>query len=302
MSTKRKGLGRGLGSLLGQQSTLLTEAAAIISSEKEAVSTLEISLQEVAIETIQASRYQPRRDFDETALNELAESIKAQGIIQPIVVRERQGGGYEIIAGERRFRASQIAGLTQVPVVIRKIDDQTALAMALVENLQREDLNPIEEALALQRLTQEFSLTHQTLAQIVGKSRTSVTNSLRLLTLAHEVKELLESHDLEVGHAKVLLGLPTEEQAHIARIVVEKKLSVRETEELVKQRLLQRIDGEEKITYKTIDPNIRTLQNSLAETLGAVVEIRHQAHKGNGTLVIKYNSLDELDGILEHIK
>lgn len=309
MTTKRKGLGRGLETLLGQQSNLLAEVAPqnadtlpLVAQEKNPHENV---YQEVAVELVQASRYQPRRDFDDTALAELTESIKAQGIIQPIVVRERVGGeGYEIIAGERRFRAALRAEFKEVPVVIRQIDDQAALAMALVENLQREDLNPIEEALALQRLTQEFSLTHQALSEVVGKSRTAVTNSLRLLTLAHEAKELLESRVLEVGHAKVLLSLPAELQAKVARVVADKSLSVRETEELVKQYLLSGYEDEEKVvTFKTTaDPNIRSLQNSLSEKLGAVVEIRHQGNRGNGALVIKYNSLDELDGILAHIK
>lgn len=311
MATKRKGLGRGLETLLGQQSSLLAEVQAQnadISSQTQAApekNPHEKVYQEVAVELVQASRYQPRRDFDDTALVELTESIKAQGIIQPIVVRERAGSdGYEIIAGERRFRAALRAEFKKVPVFIRQIDDQAALAMALVENLQREDLNPIEEALALQRLTQEFSLTHQALSDVVGKSRTSVTNSLRLLTLAHEAKELLENRVLEVGHAKVLLSLPAELQAKVARVVADKSLSVRETEELVKQYMLSDYQDEEKVvSFKTaVDPNIRSLQNSLSEKLGAVVEIRHQGNRGNGTLVIKYNSLDELDGILAHIK
>jgi ParB family chromosome partitioning protein len=307
MTTKRKGLGRSLGSLLGPQNPILSEIEPIAANAsgnntEEAVVTPEVSLQDVSVELVHASRYQPRREFDETALHELSESIKAQGIIQPIVVRERAGGGFEIIAGERRFRAAQMAGLTQVPVVVRKIDDQTALAMALVENLQRQDLNPIEEALALQRLTQEFSLTHQTLSEIVGKSRTAITNMLRLLTLSHEVKELLEIRKLDIGHAKVLLGLPTELQPRVARVIAEKKLSVRETEDFIKKLMMQEVDLDEKFTYKEIDPNIRSLQTSLSEKLGAAVEIRHQNQRGNGALVIKYNSLDELDGILEHIK
>ena len=310
MTTKRKGLGRSLGSLLGQQNPVLAETLATSAAVSGAplfapepnTNLPEISLQDISVELIQASRYQPRRDFDEGALHELAESIKAQGIIQPIIVRERAGGGFEIIAGERRFRAAQIAGLTHVPVVVRKIDDQTALAMALIENLQRQDLNPIEEALALQRLTQEFSLTHQTLAEIVGKSRTAITNMLRLLTLSHEVKELMETRKIEVGHAKVLLGLPTDLQPRVARIVAERKLSVRETEDFIKKLLLQEMDIDEKFVAKEIDPNIKSLQVSLSEKLGAPVEIRHQGARGNGALVIKYNSLDELDGILEHIK
>lgn len=310
MTTKRKGLGRGLETLLGQQSSLLAEVqpqlADTLPQVAQEKNPNEGVFREVGVELVQASRYQPRRDFDDAALAELTESIKAQGIIQPIVVRERAGGeGYEIIAGERRFRAALRAELKKVPVVIRQIDDQAALAMALVENLQREDLNPIEEALALQRLTQEFSLTHQALSEVVGKSRTAVTNSLRLLTLAHEAKELLESRVLEVGHAKVLLSLPAELQAKVARVVADKALSVRETEELVKQYLFSEFqeDEEKVVAFKTtVDPNIRSLQTTLSEKLGAVVEIRHQGHRGNGSLVIKYNSLDELDGILAHIK
>lgn len=307
MTAKRKGLGRSLGSLLGGQNSLLSETPLVISAiaQEDNVSQdsvpQDLSLQEVPIEKVHASRYQPRRVFHEAALSELAESIRAQGIIQPIVVRETEVGDYEIIAGERRFRAAKMADLKQVPVVIRKIDDKTALAMALVENLQRQDLNPIEEALALQRLTQEFSLTHQMLAEVLGKSRTAITNMLRLLTLSHEVKELLEEKKIEVGHAKVLLGLPITLQPKVARIIAEKNLSVREAEEYIKKLLLQDV-AQEKFHIDVIDPNIRSLQLSLSEKLGAAVEIRHQNARGNGTLVIKYNSLDELDGILAHIK
>jgi len=235
--------------------------------------------------------------MDPQALEELAGSIRAQGVMQPIVVRPIGEGRYEIIAGERRWRATQQAGLDRIPAVVREVPDEAAIAMALIENIQREDLNPIEEAMALQRLQQEFELTQQQVADAVGKSRVSVTNLLRLMALPDEVKLLLERGDLEMGHARALLGLPLEQQAEAARQVVARAMTVRQTEALVRQWLNPRPAPSEKRSH----PDIQRLQQDLSERLGAEVQIRH-GNKGKGKLVISYSSLDELDGVLMHIK
>ena len=257
-------------------------------------------LAHLPVELIQRGKYQPRRDMHPEALEELAESIKVQGVMQPIVVRNIGEGRYEIIAGERRWRATQLAGLDKIPAVIRDVPDEAAIAMALIENIQRENLNPIEEAVALKRLQDEFELTHAEVAQAVGKSRTTITNLLRLIALSDEVKTLLEHGDLEMGHARALLTLDTETQRAIARQIVAKGLSVRQTEALV--RLHQEGRDNEKVKPEvTVSADIRRLQDQLSDTLGAGVEIQHGA-KGKGKLVISYNSLDELDGILGHIK
>jgi ParB family chromosome partitioning protein len=256
----------------------------------------------VPLDKIERGRYQPRRDFDPDSLRELADSISAQGVIQPIVVRPLGEGRYEIIAGERRWRASQQAGLAEIPVVVRDVDEQTAIAIALIENIQRDDLNPLEEATALQRLLGEFGLTHQQVAEAVGKSRTTVTNLLRLLELNDDVKGYLQGGALEMGHARAPLGLKGPQQSAAARQVVSRGLSVRETEKLV--RRLQLEEGSDKPAGSRkpqIDPNIRHLQDDLTDRLGARVQIQ-QGGKGAGKLVIEYNSLDELDGILAHIK
>jgi ParB family chromosome partitioning protein len=231
-------------------------------------------------------------------LEELADSIKAQGVMQPIIVREIEPQKYEIIAGERRWRATQLAGLDTIPALVRELSDETALAMALIENIQREDLNAMEEAIALHRLQTEFELTQQEIATAVGKSRSTVANFLRLMSLPKETQVLLERGDIEMGHAKALLGLPQDQQAAAARWVVAKGLTVRETEAYV-SRLLE---GDKNDSAKPLkDPNIKALETELASKLGAKVQIQH-GRKGKGKLVLAYNSLDELDGILAHIK
>jgi ParB family chromosome partitioning protein len=253
------------------------------------------------LDQIQRGRYQPRRDFDEERLRELADSIAAQGVIQPIVVRPVEPGRYEIVAGERRWRASQQAGLDRIPVVVRDVTEQAALAIALIENIQRDDLNPLEEAGALRRLLDEFGLSHLQVAEAVGKSRSTVTNLLRLLDLEDEVKALLDEKRLEMGHARALLGLRGEQQMKAARQVVMQGLSVRDTERLIRRLQTDADDPPASHTEPAPDPNIRQLQDDLAERLGARVAIKHGS-KGTGRLVINYNSLDELDGILAHIR
>ncbi|WP_020208601.1 ParB/RepB/Spo0J family partition protein [Gilvimarinus chinensis] len=303
MAGKRKGLGKGLDALLGA-GVSVPKAAPPQDNNTDvpapAPSTpADGKLMQLPVELIQRGKYQPRRDMHPEALEELSDSIKAQGVMQPIVVRPIGDERYEIIAGERRWRATQLAGLDKIPAVVREVADEAAIAMALIENIQREDLNPIEEAVALKRLQDEFELTQQEVAQAVGKSRTTVTNLLRLIALDDEVKKLLEHGDLEMGHARALLTLSPELQREAGRIVVAKGLTVRQTEALA--RKLQ----EEKDTPPTpsleVSADIKRLQNELSETLGAGVNIQHSA-KGKGKLVISYNNLDELDGILAHIK
>lgn len=286
MAVKKRGLGRGLDALLGQSNS------AGQGSENQ-----EQQLKELPVDLIQRGKYQPRRDMDPQALEELANSIRVQGVMQPIVVRPIADGRYEIIAGERRWRATQQAGLDSIPAVIRDVPDEAAIAMALIENIQREDLNPIEEAIALQRLQLEFELTQQQVADAVGKSRVSITNLLRLMALPDDVKLLLERGDLEMGHARALLGLPNEDQTAAARQVVAKGLTVRQTEALVRQWLNPRREAGD----TRANPDIERLQQDLAERIGAEVKIQHGA-KGKGKLVISYSSLDELDGVLMHIK
>jgi len=286
MAAKKRGLGRGLDALLGQSAARSTDPTGE-----------DGQLRELPVDLIQRGKYQPRRDMDPQALEELAGSIRAQGVMQPIVVRPIGEGRYEIIAGERRWRATQQAGLDSIPAVIREVADEAAIAMALIENIQREDLNPIEEAMALHRLQQEFELTQQQVANAVGKSRVSITNLLRLMALPDEVKLLLERGDIEMGHARALLGLPLEEQTAAARQVVAKGLTVRQTEALVRQLLKPR----QAQPNQRPDPNIEHLQSDLSERLGAEVKIQHGA-RGKGKLVISYSSLDELDGVLAHIK
>ena len=296
MSAKKRHLGRGLDALLG------ASAAKPEASPAEAGAAApggdDQKLKDLPVDLVQRGKYQPRRDMDQEALQELADSISAQGVMQPIVVRPISDRKYEIIAGERRWRASQLAGLDTVPAVVREVSDEAAIAMALIENIQREDLNPIEEAIALQRLQQEFELTQAEVAQAVGKSRSTVTNLLRLMTLEAEVRTLVEHGDLEMGHARALLGLAGPAQVQAARSVVAKGLSVRQTEALVRN-LLEQADKPK--AEKRVDPNIRQLQDDLAQKLGARVEIKHGSG-GKGKLVLSYNSLDELDGILGHIK
>jgi len=249
------------------------------------------------IEKLQRGQYQPRQQFGSEQLAELAESIKAQGIIQPIVVRKLASGQHEIIAGERRWRAAQLAGLDKVPVIVKDMTDEVAMAVALIENIQRQDLNPIEEAAALARLVEEFGLTQQEVAEKLGKSRTTVTNLLRILNLNPEVRLMLEQGKLELGHAKVLLALEGQNQTQVARLASLKGLTVRETEALVKKAL----NPSQKSKTASLDPNVKRLKQDLEETLGARVELKHTP-KGKGQLVIHYNSLDELDGILSHVR
>lgn len=305
MVSKRKGLGKGLDALLsaGLGVTAPAPNMPVVPTEGDQEPALDYrdgKLAHLPVDIIQRGKYQPRRDMHQEALEELAESIKAQGVMQPIVVRSIGEGRYEIIAGERRWRATQLAGLDRIPAVIRDVPDEAAIAMALIENIQRENLNPIEEAMALKRLQDEFELTHAEVAQAVGKSRTTITNLLRLISLNDEVKTLLEHGDLEMGHARCLLTLEPALQREIARQVVAKNLSVRQTEALV--RFYQERKEKEKIIPEPeVSADIRRLQDSLSDRLGAGVEIQ-QGAKGKGKLVISYNSLDELDGILSHIR
>ena len=252
------------------------------------------------IDLMQRGRYQPRKDMHPDRLQELADSIRAQGVVQPIVVRplDNQPGRYEIIAGERRWRAAQLAGLQEIPAVVRHVPDEAALAMALIENIQREALGPLEEAVALQRLAEEFGLTHQEVANAVGRSRAAVSNLLRLIELNEDVKRLLEHGDIEMGHARALLALNGRQQSDAARQVVAKKLTVRAAETLV--RHLQQEESAGVTAKRAVNPDIRKFQQELSEKLGAKVLIDHGV-KGRGKLVVEYNSLDELEGILAHI-
>ncbi|WP_346838257.1 ParB/RepB/Spo0J family partition protein [Microbulbifer sp. SAOS-129_SWC] len=294
MAAKRKGLGRGLSHLISDNAS---EAIAVATGEGASAAS-DGALRELPIEFLQRGRYQPRRDFPQESLQELADSIRAQGIMQPIVVRPVGEHKYEIIAGERRWRAAQLAELDRVPALVREVPDEAAIAMALIENIQREDLNPVEEAAALKRLQDEFQLTQQEVAEAVGKSRTAVTNLLRLLSLTEEVRTLLERGDLETGHAKALLGLAGDTQRAAARQVVDRGLTVRQAEALVR-RLQQQAQNPTPAQPKE-DPNIRRLSERLAEKVGVPVSIDH-SDKGAGKLVLKYSSLDELDGILAHL-
>ncbi len=303
MAGKRKGLGKGLDALLGAGVSVPKVDTPQDNSADAPVPAPSIpadgKLMQLPVELIQRGKYQPRRDMHPEALEELSDSIKAQGVMQPIVVRPIGDERYEIIAGERRWRATQLAGLDKIPAVVREVADEAAIAMALIENIQREDLNPIEEAVALKRLQDEFELTQQEVAQAVGKSRTTVTNLLRLIALDDEVKKLLEHGDLEMGHARALLTLSPEQQREAGRIVVAKGLTVRQTEALA--RKLQEEKDTPPAASLEVSADIKRLQNELSETLGAGVNIQHSA-KGKGKLVISYNNLDELDGILAHIK
>ncbi|EMP54535.1 chromosome partitioning protein [Marinobacter santoriniensis NKSG1] len=291
MAAKKRGLGeRGLGALLQGSRVNLNQEVKDHDGE----------LRDVPIDLIQRGRYQPRRDMDPAALQELADSIRQQGVMQPVVVRPIDEGRYELIAGERRWRASQMAELDHIPAIIRDVPDDAAIAMALIENIQRENLNPIEEAFALQRLQDEFGLTQAQVAEAVGKSRTTITNLLRLIGLTEDVRLMLEHGDLEMGHGRAMLTLPPELQMQVARQVVGKSLSVRQTEALVR-RVQQETPKKSNNHSQDTDPNIRRLQDDLAERLGARVAISHGA-RGKGKLVIEYSSLDELDGILGHIK
>ena len=261
-------------------------------------------LQQLKLDRIQPGKFQPRQAMDPERLSELAASIKAQGVIQPIVVRPIGGARFEIIAGERRWRAAQQAGLGEIPALVREVPDQAVVAMALIENIQREDLNPLEEALALSRLIDEFSLTHQHAAEAVGRSRAAVSNLLRLLELPDEISAFVEKRELEMGHARALLGLAQRrQQIEVGQLVAKKGLSVRETEALVRSMLNKGGGGTTigKDTARALDPNVQRLQDELSEKLGAPVQIQHTG-SGKGKVVVSYHSLDELDGILAHIQ
>jgi ParB family chromosome partitioning protein len=253
-------------------------------------------LHKLPLDVIRPGRYQPRTVFDEDKLAELADSIRAQGVVQPIVVRPVGEGEYELIAGERRWRAAQIAGIDNIPSVVRDVSDEVSVAIALIENIQREDLNPLEEATALRRLIDDFEMTHQQAADAVGRSRAAVSNLLRLLELMQEVKDMIDMRLIEMGHARALLSLDDDLQVQAAREVVHKRLSVRQTENLAR-RLQQ---SKKNKGSRRVDPDILRLQNRLGEILGARVRIQHQA-SGKGKLVIAYNDSDEFEGILERL-
>lgn len=294
MTVKKRGLakGRGLDALLGS-----------VKKEKQhlSINTADLEdgqLEQISVDILQRGQYQPRQYIADEALQELSDSIKQHGVMQPIVIRkvssEDEDAQYEIIAGERRWRAAKLAGLTHVPAIVREMSDQVAIALALIENIQRQDLNPMEQALALQRFHEEFGLSHQEIAETVGKARASVSNLLRLLSLEESVKVLLDEQKIDMGHARALLPLKKTEQAKVAQQVVAKGLSVRQTEQLVRE-LQKPISSSEKAKPSS-DTN--QLIEKLTEKLGAEVQIDHNA-KGKGKIVIKYHSLDELDGILK---
>lgn len=289
MATKKRALGRGLDALLGMGAE---QSAAAGRNGDE--------LKSIPVDLIQRGRYQPRVDMKSETLQDLADSIKAQGVIQPIVIRAIDGPNrFEIIAGERRWRAAQLAGLHEIPAIVRDASDEVTASVALIENIQRENLNPLEEAEGLHRLVHEFSLTHEDVAEAVGRSRASVTNLLRLLDLHPEAKKLLETGELEMGHGRALAGLPTAMQAQAARKIAAAGMSVRQAERLVKE--LRAPEKSTPARATPVDPDVRQLEDSLSGRLGASVTIRH-GRSGKGTVSISYNSLDELDGILEHIK
>ena len=293
---KKKRLGRGLDALLSKPAA---DTPAVISHSVDL-------LQKIPVELLQRGQYQPRMDMRQDTLEELANSIKSQGVVQPIVARPLRKNGqtqkYEIIAGERRWRAAQMAGLAEIPAVIREVPDESAIAMALIENIQREDLNPLEEARALDRLIREFHITHQEAAEAVGRSRAAVSNLLRLLDLTDKVRAMLESREIDMGHARALLSIADKTQQYdVARQVVKAKLSVRETENLVRKTLSNQAGKATAKTKAEPSADIRRLEIEISEKLGAKVKLDHGS-KGAGKLVINYNSLDELDGILAHLK
>jgi ParB family chromosome partitioning protein len=310
MSTKKPVMGRGLEALLGQMSKRAEPPVTAAPGAPPTPAKLPgDELAQLPLDLLQRGKYQPRVDMRQESLEELAASIKAQGIVQPIVVRPVAGAAagdsqrYEIIAGERRWRAAQIAGLATVPAVIRRVPDEAAIAMALIENIQREDLNPLEEARALERLISEFGITHQQAADAVGRSRAAVSNLLRLLELPDEITAFVERRELEMGHARALLGLPQRrQQIEIGAMVAKKGLSVRDTEGMVRAMLAKASGGAAPAKDgKALDPNIQKLQDEISEKLGAPVQIQHTG-SGKGKVVVSYHSLDELDGILAHLR
>jgi ParB family chromosome partitioning protein len=295
-------LGKGLDALLSASTNPVvpptTPSATPPTTTASTPSEGDADLGQVAIDQITPSPYQPRRHFDEQALQDLAASIKGQGLLQPLVVRSKAQGGFELIAGERRWRAAQLAGLKVVPVVKRQVSDQDASTIALVENIQREDLSPLEQAVGLERLRNEFNLTQQQLAELVGKSRAAIANSLRLLNLGGVARRLLEAGELEMGHARALLGLSGVQQDQAAQQTAAEQLSVRETEKLVRQWLAGKTTKAKNAT--TLDADVQALQRRLMDHLGASVRIR-QKKGGAGELVIQYSSLEELDGLLKRV-
>ena len=325
--SKRRGLGKGLNELLSATFGAVSSDAAVVldppplpSSEPSSAGKLGDSLieatdhsgghsvsiiqggilKDLAVELIKPGPFQPRNTIHREGIEQLAESIKQQGVIQPIVVRARADGEYEILAGERRWRASQLAGMKSIPALIKEVPDEVAMAISLIENIQREDLNPVEQAKALKRISDELHLTHLQVSEMVGKSRATVTNLLRLLSLNLDVQLLVEQGHLEMGHARALLGLRGSLQSQVAKTIQKRGLSVRETERIVTR--LQEDDGKESVqrAIVAVDPDIRRLEQNLADKLGAPVTIRH-GQKGKGMLLIRYSSTEELDGILSHI-
>ncbi len=297
MTAKKKRLGRGLEALLSKP---IADTASVTGDDRDA-------LRNIPLEHLRKGQYQPRVDMRLDTLQDLANSIKAQGIVQPIVARPlaKSNGEtqrYEIVAGERRWRAAQMAGLSDIPTIVRIVPDDAAIAMSLIENIQRENLNPLEEARALDRLIKEFKLTHQEAADAVGRSRVSVSNLLRLLDLSDRVMAMLESRQIEMGHARALLAISgTADQLDAGRQVIKKQLSVRDTERLVRRLLTDRANTKTKDAQSSGNADIRRLEVEITDKIGAKVRIDH-SQKGSGKLVIHYNSLDELDGILKHIK
>ncbi|HAT4674454.1 TPA: ParB/RepB/Spo0J family partition protein, partial [Legionella pneumophila] len=287
MTVKRSSLGRNLSALLSQSSSSL-----LANEQPQTEQQLKL-----AVTCLQPGKYQPRGGMEEAPLNELAQSIKKQGVLQPLLVRELDNGKYEIIAGERRWRASQLAGLTEVPVILKQVDDETAMAMALVENLQREDLNAMDQARAMYRLTNEFALTHQQVADLLCKSRTAVSNFLRLLSLSTPVKKLLENGDIDMGHARALLALDEEQQSQVAQLIIAKNLSVRETEQLVERVK----NGKPELkTHHKDNPMFKEQLNSLAKHLQTKIKLK-QGKTGKGTLVIHYENDHNLQKIIEQL-
>jgi ParB family chromosome partitioning protein len=312
MSSKKRGLGKGLNALLAatlinnEAASMTAELMGVAGSAEQTENALPVQKIEADVlvtlltEHIHPGPYQPRQTIQHEGIEQLAESIRTQGVIQPIVVRQVGVSEYELVAGERRWRAAQLAGLNNIPAIVKKIPDNVAMILALIENIQREDLTAIEEAKALKRLSDELHLTHLQVAEAVGKSRASVTNLLRLLTLNPDVQALLEEGKIELGHAKTLLGVRGTLQSQVASTVATRGLSVRETEKLVSKLQENQLDSPKK--PESMDPNIRRLEEDLADKLGAPVNIRHSARNGQGMVVIRYNDVDALQGILAHFK
>ncbi len=286
---KKRALGKGIGALLNKN----------VEKIKQAEQPSEKKLDTLPVEQLRKGKYQPRTQFSEESLQELAESIKAQGLVQPVVVR-KVADDYEIVAGERRWRAAQMAGLHEIPIVVREIDDVTTAAFSIIENIQREDLNPLEEAIALQRFVQDFDMTHQEIGSMIGRSRASVSNLLRLLDLAEPVKALLNESRIEMGHARSMLSLKEADQISLATEIVKKGLSVRETEKKVRQLLQGKPQNKTEKTQNK-DPNTKAIEARLSEKMCTKVDLQTSAN-GKGKLVIHYNNLDELEGILQHIE